>query len=755
MINRKLAAILFGDIVGYTALMQKGEVKAMTLLNRFQEVTTDKVAEYKGEIVKTYGDGSLILFDSTVNAVLCAKAMQIEFAKEPVVPLRIGIHEGDVIQKDNDVFGNGVNIAARVESMGVAGAILMSSDVQKRIKNQESIITQSLGTFEFKNVKEPIELFALANGGFAIPKSDEMQGKGKATSKNSKKLWYVLIPLLLLISAFSIYQWQQPTQTPKITADIRNERIAVLPFKNNTNDADLEILGDMSADWINRGLMEMEDVEVTSPFTVRSNLGALGVAPNDPQGRKSFSELTGAQNMLSGNYYEESGDIIFQLQIESATDGKIRFIFDPIRGPKDDKEALLTRLGSRVAGYWMAREMVDSKNIQAPNYEAYVAYQNALRKVGAGTEYAKVFELDSSFYLARLHFINSNRYGLFGNNLEHFEFLERHASELSNYETVWYNYLKGLFLGYRLQAFESINKLRKQYPKDFFINHETAGLASNTFNNPELTLEIYNELPIEEVDAASVGIHYNFRIIHEVFSYIKIGQYSNLSTYLNKVNVAPKTMKSVYIAALLTKALAENDPDDIDKAYAQFLKVYEYDKLSFFYWSSSFDNSPIRDRLRRDQKSLYQKLPPTDFSATLNKPWIAYIDGKSQKMSLNEIRKLPKTSAIISLFAEAMVCLDNNNQDKSYDYINELMEYTSIGFDQTSAAGPGYANYYLGKIFTKMGQPDEAIKYLKESRNFGFPVWLFYYKYDPELASLVGIPEFDALHDPIWPEVKD
>ena len=60
----------------------------------------------------------------------------------------------------------------------------------------------------------------------------------------------------------------------------------------------------------------MEDVEVASPFTVRSSLGALGIAPNDPQGRRSFSELTGAQNMLSGNYYEQNGDIIFQLQIE-------------------------------------------------------------------------------------------------------------------------------------------------------------------------------------------------------------------------------------------------------------------------------------------------------------------------------------------------------------------------------------------------------------------------------------------------------
>lgn len=237
----------------------------------------------------------------------------------------------------------------------------------------------------------------------------------------------------------------EPTPTQVLRPEILNARIAVLPFKNNTNDSNLDILGDMSADWINRGLMEIEDIEVVSPFTVRSNIEALGISPNDPQGRTSFSELTGAQNMLSGNYYLQNENIIFQLQIESAVDGQIRFIFDPIRGPKDDKETLLTKLRSQVAGYWIARELVEAKNIRAPNYEAYVAYHDALRKWEGGPEFAKTIELDSSFYLARLFLINSNKAGSFGKNQEHFDFLDRHASELSNYETSWHNFFKGIF----------------------------------------------------------------------------------------------------------------------------------------------------------------------------------------------------------------------------------------------------------------------------------------------------------------------
>ncbi|MBT8267579.1 MAG: adenylate/guanylate cyclase domain-containing protein, partial [Bacteroidia bacterium] len=109
-VNRQLAAILFADIVGYTALMQKGEATALKILNRFQDISKDKVSQYEGEIIKTYGDGSIILFTSTINAVQCAKEMQMAFKEEPTVPLRIGIHIGEIVRKDKDVFGNGVNV---------------------------------------------------------------------------------------------------------------------------------------------------------------------------------------------------------------------------------------------------------------------------------------------------------------------------------------------------------------------------------------------------------------------------------------------------------------------------------------------------------------------------------------------------------------------------------------------------------------------------------------------------------------------
>ena len=125
--NRKLAAILFADIVGYTAMMQSKEAQAMEVLQRFQSIITSEVAKNNGELIKSYGDGSLLVFNSTIDAMQCAFAMQTAFRETPKVPLRIGIHAGEVIKKEGDYFGNGINIASRIESID-----FLSFDKKKR-----------------------------------------------------------------------------------------------------------------------------------------------------------------------------------------------------------------------------------------------------------------------------------------------------------------------------------------------------------------------------------------------------------------------------------------------------------------------------------------------------------------------------------------------------------------------------------------------------------------------------------------------
>ncbi len=159
--TRKLNTILFADIAGYTSIMHSNEAKAMEYLQNFKKLLEDKVSKYEGHIVQYFGDACLLSFDSATSGVQCAISLQKDF-QEINLPIRIGMHLGEVVFTDNNVFGDGVNIASRIESMGIPGSVLLSSAIRNQIKNKQEFKLTTLGTFEFKNVPEPIEVFALA-----------------------------------------------------------------------------------------------------------------------------------------------------------------------------------------------------------------------------------------------------------------------------------------------------------------------------------------------------------------------------------------------------------------------------------------------------------------------------------------------------------------------------------------------------------------------------------------------------------------
>ena len=176
---RQLAAIMFADMVGYTALMQKDEQQALILLQKFRKIMEEGARLFDGRLVQYYGDGCLLTFQSSAQAVNCALELQKGFTYESNIPVRIGLHLGEVVFQEENVFGDGVNLASRVESMAIPGAVLMSKTIRDQIKNQQQFQLQSLGSFEFKNVEEPLEVFALTNDGLPTPDLQNLQGKFK------------------------------------------------------------------------------------------------------------------------------------------------------------------------------------------------------------------------------------------------------------------------------------------------------------------------------------------------------------------------------------------------------------------------------------------------------------------------------------------------------------------------------------------------------------------------------------------------
>lgn len=174
---RQLAAILFADMAGYTALMQENEQLARLKRKRLKEVLEGTIEQYHGKLLQNYGDGSLSIFNSALDSVHFAINMQQQLQQEPKVDLRMGIHTGDVTVEEGAIYGDGVNLASRIESLGVPGGILISEKVFDEIKNQDNIRTRELGYFELKNVKLPVRIFAIANEGITVPNREQLKGK--------------------------------------------------------------------------------------------------------------------------------------------------------------------------------------------------------------------------------------------------------------------------------------------------------------------------------------------------------------------------------------------------------------------------------------------------------------------------------------------------------------------------------------------------------------------------------------------------
>ena len=160
--NRELAAILFTDVSGFTSTMETDENLAMDQISRHKEIVSRSIQNYNGHLIKDMGDGLFVKFASAVESVQCAINIQ-QLINVENFSIRIGIHLGEIIIKNNDVFGSGVNIASRIHTASQPGSICISKEIWRQVKNQDDIYSKSLGKKAFKGVEEKIEVFELLN----------------------------------------------------------------------------------------------------------------------------------------------------------------------------------------------------------------------------------------------------------------------------------------------------------------------------------------------------------------------------------------------------------------------------------------------------------------------------------------------------------------------------------------------------------------------------------------------------------------
>lgn len=261
--DRKLAAILAADVVGYSAMMERDEAGTHERVRAgHKELFEPTVARHHGTIFKLMGDGLLAEFSSVVEAMECAVSLQRGLAerntslpKEQLVEVRIGVNLGEVIVEGDDRFGEGVNIAARLEQLAEPGGIWVSAKVAREVGKKLAFGFQSMGLQKVKNIAEPVEAYRVTT-----------DGKAKLMRASRSRSWLPVVAtfLVLVLTVTAVLAWWQFYGTKREIGQGGIPTVAVLPFKNMSGDTTLDYFSDGMTDNLISMLAGVTELKVLS-----------------------------------------------------------------------------------------------------------------------------------------------------------------------------------------------------------------------------------------------------------------------------------------------------------------------------------------------------------------------------------------------------------------------------------------------------------------------------------------------------------
>ena len=428
--ERKLAAIMFTDMVGYSALSQRDDKLAQELLEEHRRLLREIFPRFHGAEIKTIGDAFLVEFGSALEAAQCAIEIQRTLAKrnhdvtsDRRIELKIGIHIGDVMHRDGDVYGDGVNIASRIEQLAGAGGICVSMDVERQIRNALEARFEKFGTADLKNIKLPMDLFRIV-----LPweqKTEVKSQKSEVRRNSSNTKWVGIAAFAVLAIGIGWWFMQRagrdhqnvstgssnavPATSPKAPDQ---KSVAVLSFVNLSDDKGSEYFSDGVSEELLTVLQKIPGLHVaarTSAFSFKGKNATaqeigqkLGVAHLvEGSVRKSgdtvriAARLTRAdtgEELWSENYTRNLKDV-FAVQTELA-----QTIVEQLRGRFGGAD---TGAKEKIQAEVQAAEKGGTKNVEA--HELYLQgrfYENrhsdkSTREALAAYEHA--VQLDSRF----------------------------------------------------------------------------------------------------------------------------------------------------------------------------------------------------------------------------------------------------------------------------------------------------------------------------------------------------------------------
>jgi adenylate cyclase len=329
-VERKLAAIVAIDVVGYSRLVGADEMGALARVKAYRtEFVEPLITEHHGRVVKLTGDGALVEFGSAVDAVECAIAIQQGMAKreaaesdERRIRYRIGINIGDIVHEDGDIFGDGVNVAARLEGLAKPGSICVARNVYDQVKNKVTLTFSPLGTHRVKNIAEPVTAYQVTR---------EPEAAARAGGSTGHPRVWAAVVLAAVSAAGGLMLWQgshlggsdgggsaiDTTERRSVTQPTDKPTIAVLPFDNFSSPADSHFADGLAEDLIT-DLSKLRGLNViarTSSYALRGQSLAA----------HEIGKRLGARYLVEGSFRKEADRIRVNAQLIDTETGQHRW----------------------------------------------------------------------------------------------------------------------------------------------------------------------------------------------------------------------------------------------------------------------------------------------------------------------------------------------------------------------------------------------------------------------------------------------
>jgi adenylate cyclase len=316
-VKRKISAILSADAAGYSRLMGEDEVSTVRTLEAYRKVMSDLIEQFRGRVVDSPGDNLLAEFSSVVDAVQCAveiheviRAKNEELPEDRRMLFRIGVNLGDVIEEGDRIYGDGVNIAARLEGLAEAGGICISGSAHEQIENKLALGYEYLGEHTVKNITKPVKVYRVPMG----PKAATPLVKEK---KLRLKIWQRAALSILAIFIFgAVAIWYFSFRQAPVVSDVEEapKTIAVLPFDNLSPDPEQEYFSDGLSEELINMLSQVKDLQVTART---SSFYFKGMSVD----MRTIGETLGVTYLLEGSVRKSGEQLRITAQLIKAVDG--------------------------------------------------------------------------------------------------------------------------------------------------------------------------------------------------------------------------------------------------------------------------------------------------------------------------------------------------------------------------------------------------------------------------------------------------